>query len=161
MIVIPLFNSIECLLAQLNVAGITWNVVDAVNDLNFDSSSSLTEGLWSVFKHKLSNPLAHLLLVSDVWRVYDKSSAQLWCTFVTSNYPDRLMFLHSADSVVQMPTGFRCCTRPFGRLLASFDLSFSQNPDSRLNGPLNWLLNFIAKNEEDNSQEMKEVLVTF
>ena len=144
-------------MAQLNESELTWNVVDAVNDSNFDSSSSLTEGLWGVFKQKLSNPLAHLLIVSDVWRVYDDSSAKLWCDFVIANYHDRLMSLNSSDSLVQIPVGFRSCTRPFGRLLSSFDINFAQRPESRLNAPLRWLLNRIAKNEDDDSQEIKEV----
>ncbi len=145
------------MLAQLNQSQITWNVVDAVSDASFDSSSSLTEGLWGVFKHKISNPLAHLLLVSDVWRVSDESSSKLWCDFVIANYHDRLMSLNSSDSLVQMPVGFRSCTRPFGRLLASFDINFAQRTDSRLNAPLRWLLNRIAKNEDEDSQDVKEV----
>lgn len=144
-------------MAQLDHSRIVWNVVDAVNDPNFDSSSSLTEGLWGVFKNKLSNPLAHLLLVSDVWRVCDESSAKLWCDFVTANYPDRLMTLNSSDSVVQIPVGFRSCTRPFGRLLVSFDVNSTQRPGSSLNGPLHWLLDHLAKNQDDNYQEIREV----
>ena len=131
---------------------ITWNVADAVSDVNFDSSSSLTEGLWGVFKHKISNPLAHLLLVSDVWRISDHPSIKLWCDFVTANYPDRLMSLNPSDSIVQMPIGFRTCTQPFGRLLASFDM--------HLNRPLQWLLDSVSKNEDGNSQEIKEVRKT-
>jgi hypothetical protein len=34
---------------------ITWKVVDEVSDASYDSSSSLTEGAWGVFKHKSSN----------------------------------------------------------------------------------------------------------
>jgi hypothetical protein len=132
---------------------ITWNVVDAVNDASFDSSSSLTEGLWGVFKHKISNPLAHLLLVSDVWRISDQPSTKLWCDFVNANYPDRLMSLNSSDSLVQMPIGFRTCTQPFGRLLASFD--------THLNGPLQWLLDRVSKSEDAKSQEIKEVWFQF
>ncbi|KAI9554203.1 hypothetical protein GHT06_019475 [Daphnia sinensis] len=146
----------ECLLAQLNDSGITWNVVDAVSDPSFDSSSSLTEGLWGVFKHKISNPLAHFLLVSDIWRITDLPSAALWCDFVTANYPDRLMSLNSSDSPPQMPVGFRSCTQPFGRLLASFDMNYAQRTEPRLNGPLRWLLERVAKNEDENSQEIKE-----
>ena len=145
------------MLAQLKESRITWNVVDGVSDVNFDSSSSLTEGLWGVFKHKISNPVAHLLLISDVWRVSDKSSKKLWCNFVEANYPDRLMSLNSSDSLVQIPIGFRSCTRPFGRLLASFDISYAQRTESRLNGPLQWLLDNVAKNQEDDSQKIKEV----
>ena len=137
------------MLAQLVKNQVTWNVVDAVSDASFDSSSSLTEGLWGVFKHKISNPIAHLLLVSDVWRISDEPSINLWCDFVTANYPDRLMSLNSSDSHVQMPIGFRSCTQPFGRLLASFDI--------HLNGPLRWLLDRIAKYEDGNSQGIKEV----
>lgn len=142
------------MLAQLNESRITWNVVDAVSDVHFDSSSSLTEGLWGVFKHKISNPFAHLLLVSDVWRVCDESTMKLWCDFITANYSDRLTTFHSSDTIVQMPVGFRSCTQPFGRLLASFDINFAQRPDSRLNGPLQWLLNYVNKAEGD---FMKEV----
>ncbi len=145
------------MLAQLNDGRVTWNVVDAVNDSNFDSSSSLTEGLWGVFKHKISNPLAHLLVVSDVWRVSDQSSALLWCDFIKANYPDRLISFNSSDSVIQMPVGFRSCTRPFGRLLASFDMNYAQHPESHLNGPLHWLLERIAKSSDDDIQQIKEV----
>lgn len=150
---------LDCLVAQLKEGGVGWNVVDAIYDCDFDSTSSLTEGLWNVFQRKISNPLAHLLLVSDVWHVSDETSVQLWCQFVRANYPDRLMSLRSADSIVQIPTGFRCCDRPFGRLLASFDTNFVQHPDSSLNGPLNWLINFIAKYDGTDAQEMKQVFV--
>ena len=67
------------------------------------------------------------------------------------------MSLNSSDSLVQIPIGFRSCTRPFGRLLASFDISYAQRTESRLNGPLQWLLDNVAKNEEDDSQKIKEV----
>uniref|UniRef100_A0A0P4YE06 AAA+ ATPase domain-containing protein n=2 Tax=Daphnia magna TaxID=35525 RepID=A0A0P4YE06_9CRUS len=146
----------ECLLAQLNDSGITWNVVDAVSDPSFDSSSSLTEGLWGVFKHKISNPLAHFLLISDIWRITDLPSSMLWCDFVIANYPDRLMSLNSSDTPPQIPVGFRSCTQPFGRLLASFNMNYAQRTEPRLNGPLRWLLERIAKNEDENSQEIKE-----
>ena len=142
-------------MAQLNENQLTWNVVDASSDANFDSSSSLTEGLWGVFKHKISNTLAHLLIVSDVWRVSDESSAKLWCDFVMANYENRLMSINSSD--FQLPVGFRSCTRPFGRLLASFDANFVQSPKSRLNAPLRWLLQRIAQNEGDDSQKIKQV----
>lgn len=134
-----------------------WNVLDAANDANFDSSSSLTEGLWGVFKHKISNQLAHLLIVSDVWRVSDESLSKLWCDFVTDNYDDRLMSFNSSNSLVQMPVGFSSCTRPFGRLLSLLDTYFVQGTDSRLNTPLHWLLNRIATNKDENSQEVKQV----
>ncbi|XP_057375006.1 uncharacterized protein LOC130695963 [Daphnia carinata] len=146
----------ECLLAQLNDSGITWNVVDAVNDPSFDSSSSLTEGLWGVFKHKICNPLAHFLLVSDIWRISDRPSVTLWCDFVTANYPDRLMSLNSSDSPPQIPVGFRTCTQPFGRLLASFGMNYGQRTEPRLNEPLQWLLKRVAENEDENSEEIKE-----
>lgn len=152
-----LFFLLECLLAQLNDSGITWNVVDAVSDPSFDSSSSLTEGLWGVFKHKISNPLAHFLLISDIWRITDLPSSMLWCDFVIANYPDRLMSLNSSDTPPQIPVGFRSCTQPFGRLLASFNMNYAQRTEPRLNGPLRWLLERIAKNEDENSQEIKEV----
>ena len=142
-------------MAQLNENQLTWNVVDASSDANFDSSSSLTEGLWGVFKHKISNTLAHLLIFSDVWRVSDESSAKLWCDFVMANYENRLMSINSSD--FQLPVGFRSCTRPFGRLLASFDANFVQSPKSRLNAPLRWLLQRIAQNEGDDSQKIKQV----
>jgi hypothetical protein len=119
----------------------------------------LTESLWGVFKNKISNSLANLLLVSDVWRVSDISSMDLWCDFVVANYPDRLLAPNSSDSLVQMPFGFRSCTRPFGRLLANFDLGYAQRCDSRLNGPLQWLLNNVAKNQEEESQVIKEVRI--
>jgi len=64
-------------LAQLDSNNILWNIVDAVSDPNFDSSSSLTEGLWGIFKSKVSNSLAHLLLVSDVWRVSNETTMSL------------------------------------------------------------------------------------
>jgi hypothetical protein len=99
------------------------------------------------------------LLISDVWRVSDKSSTKLWCDFVSANYPDRLMSLNSSDSLVQIPIGFRSCTRPFGRLLVSFDMSYAQRTESRLNGPLQWLLDNVGKNEEDDSQKIKEVRI--
>jgi hypothetical protein len=153
------FQSTECLIAQVKESRITWNVVEAFIDSNFDSSSSLTQSLWGVFKHKISNPLANLLLVSDVWRVSDKSTMNLWCDFVVANYPDRLLAPNSSDSVVQMPFGFRSCTRLFGRLLANFDLGYAQRSDSRLNGPLQWLINRVAENQEEESQEIKEVRI--
>jgi hypothetical protein len=131
---------------------ITWNVVDAVSDASFDSSS-LIEGLWGVFKHKISNPLVHLLLVSDFWCISDQPSTKLWCDFVNTNYPHRLMSLNSSDSLVQMQIVFRTCTQPFGRLLASFDI--------HLNGPLNSLLDRVAKSEDAKSQEITEVWLKF
>lgn len=70
------------------------------------------------------------------------------------------MSLHTANSIVQLPNGFQCCVKPFGRLLASLDLSFSQHSDSRFYGPLKWLLNFLAKNEKKDAQEMREVTVS-
>lgn len=112
-----------------------------------------------MFKKILSNPLAQLLIISDVWRVCDQPSAQLWCQFVNANYPDCLMSIHSSDLIIQIPTGFRCCTRPFGRLLASFDKSFVQHPNSSMNRPLNWLLNFIGSNEEIDAQDLKQVKI--
>ena len=151
---------LECLLAQLDQNGITWNVIDAVSDTNFDSSSSLTEGLWGVFKYKLSNTLAHLLLVSDVWRVGNRFTTDLWCDFVIANYPNRLISLGSSDSIVQIPVGFHSCSQPFGRLLATFDGNFAQNNVSNWSSPLRWLLSRIAKTDNDDSQIIKEVLYT-
>lgn len=144
----------ECLLAQLDENPVTWNIVDAVSDANFDSSSSLTESLWGVFKYKISNPLAHLLLVSDVWRVCDESSVKLWCDFVAGNYPNRLMSPQSSDSIVQLPVGFRICTQPFGRLLA--DTNFAQQ--SCLSGPLQWLLDHLAPSDDPDARKLKEVI---
>ncbi len=148
-----MFSSIDCLLSQLKECAIFWNVVNAVGDASFDSSSSLTKGLWGVFKQKISNPLAHLLLVSDVWRISDRFSMNLWCDFVDENYPNRLILPSPSDSVVQMPIGFRLCTRPLGRLLASFKNNQTQN----INEPLQWLLNRLAENEDNDSQEIKQV----
>jgi hypothetical protein len=33
--------------------------------------------LWGIFKNKISKSLAYLLLVSDVWRVLDKTTMSL------------------------------------------------------------------------------------
>ncbi len=77
----------------------------------------------------------------------------LWCDFVDANYPNRLISPSTSDSVVQMPIGFRLCTRPLGRLLASFKNNQTQN----INEPLQWLLNRLADNEDDDSQEIKQV----
>jgi hypothetical protein len=63
------------------------------------------------------------------------------------------MSLNSSDSLVQMQIVFRTCTQPFGRLLASFDI--------HLNGPLNSLLDRVAKSEDAKSQEIKEVWLKF
>ena len=142
-------------MAQLNESQIIWGAIDAVNDANFDSTSSLTECLWGVFKHKISNPLAHLLVISDVWRVSDISLAKLWCKFVTANYHDRLMARNSSKTLVQMPVGFQSCTQPFGRLLATLATTFSS--ESRLNAPLRWLLNHNANNKDEDSQNLKQV----
>lgn len=139
----------------MNESRITWNAVGAVSDANFDASSSLTEGLWSVFKHKISNPLAQLLLISDVWRVTDDARAALWCDFVEANYPDRLMSVHTSDCVVQSPAGFRSCKQPFGRLLASLDGSCLQKPDSVADEPLLWLLEHLSKDKR--FRPLKEV----
>ena len=67
------------------------------------------------------------------------------------------MSINSSDSLVQLPVGFRSCTRPFGRLLALFDAYFVQRPKSRLNAPLRWLLQRIAQNRDDDSQKIKHV----
>lgn len=145
-------------MAQLDRSQMIWNVVDLYGDENFDSSTSLTESLWGVLKHQISNLLAHLLLVSDVWRVSDEPSAKLWCDFVKANYGDRLMSPSSSDSPLQMPIGFRVCIQPFGRLLASLDVHFAKQTDSSLNRPLCWLLNYIARNQDENSQIVKQVI---
>ena len=68
---------IDCIVAQLDSNNVIWNVLDAVSDRDFDSSSSLTEGLWGIFKIKISNLFAHLLLVSDVWRVSNETAMSL------------------------------------------------------------------------------------
>ena len=137
--------------------GIKWNVVDAVSDANFDSSSSLSEGLWGSFKQKISSALAQLLVISDVWRVSDEQTLLLWCEFVEANYPQRLMLLNSADAVVQMPMGFRFCTQPFGRLLVSFDRNYAENAESLMNEPLRWLLDYIDRNADESEVDLKEV----
>lgn len=147
--------STECLVAQLKVSSIIWNIVAAVSDASFDSSSSLSNALWGVLKQKISKSLAHVLLVSDVWHVSDKWSIELWCDFVETHYPHRLLSPVTSDSVVQMPIGFRICTRPLGRLLASFQIA--QN----INEPLQWLLKRLSENRDDNSQEIKQVRVEF
>ena len=67
----------ECLVAQLESSNMRWNVVEAVSDGDFDSSSSLTEALWGVFKHKLSYPLSHLLLISDICKISTSSSIDM------------------------------------------------------------------------------------
>ena len=140
----------ECLLAQLDANRVCWNVVDAVDDVHFDSSSSLTEALWGVLKHRLANPLSHLLLVSDVWRVADATAVKLWCRFVRDVYPDRLMVPHS-QTLPPMPTGFRICTQPFGRLFSYLNKNYVDRPGSQLNGPLRWLLHWISRNEADSA----------
>ena len=78
----------ECLVAQLESSNMRWNVVEAVNDSDFDSSSSLTEALWGVFKHKLSYPLSHLLLVSDICKISTSSSINLVlsCCYITFSF---------------------------------------------------------------------------
>ncbi|KAI9554792.1 hypothetical protein GHT06_020069 [Daphnia sinensis] len=144
----------ECLIAQLDESRTSWHVVDVVSDASFDSSSALTKALWNVFKHKISSPLAHLLVVSEVWRVTDDSSVKMWCEFVSANYPDRLMLLNPSDLFVQTPIGFGICYCLFGRLLVSFEKNHHAEP--RLNGPLQWLLDYVGKNENNNSQEVKE-----
>ena len=63
---------------------------------------------------------------------------------------------HATTAFVEMPVGFRFCHQPFGRLLASFDKQYAQNPDSGLSGPLRWLLDRI-NNLEENSLTMQEV----
>ncbi|EFX63995.1 hypothetical protein DAPPUDRAFT_114810 [Daphnia pulex] len=89
------------------------------------------------FKAQNQQSTFHLLL----------PSTKLWCDFVNTNYPHRLMSLNSSDSLVQMQIYFRTCMQPFGRLLASFDI--------HLNGPLKLLLDRVAKREYA-SQEIKE-----
>ena len=78
----------ECLVAQLESSNMRWNVVEAVNDSDFDSSSSLTEALWGVFNHKLSYPLSHLLLVSDICKISTSSSINLVlsCCYITFSF---------------------------------------------------------------------------
>ncbi len=148
--------STECLVAQLKDSSIIWNIVDAVSDADFDSSSSLSNALWGVFKQKISKSLAHVLLVSDVWHVSDQWSIELWCDFFDTHYPhQRLVSSVTSDSVVQMPIGFRICSRPLGRLLASFQIA--QN----INEPLQWLLKRLSENRDDNSKEIKQVRVEF
>ncbi len=136
---------LECLVAQLKYNRITWNVVNVVTDPNFDSSSSLTEGLWGAYKTKISVPLAHLLLTSDVSKVSNLGTMSLWCSFVDANYPDRLMLLNSNEPFVPIPVGFRFCSQPFGRLLACFD---AVNQDPNVNGALRWLFNNIEQSED-------------
>jgi hypothetical protein len=38
-------------------------------------------------------------------------------------------------------------------------MSYAQRTESRLNGPLQWLLDNVGKNEEDDSQKIKEVRI--
>lgn len=147
MIVIYYCYISECLSAQLDDSSVTWDAVEAVRDADFDSSSSLTEGLWGTYKHKISIHLAHLLLTSDVWRVSNTTTMQLWCDFVEANYSDRLMLLHSSNMMVPKPDGFDFCSQPFGRLLVSF-VSASVNQEANLNGPLHWLLNHIMESDQ-------------
>ncbi len=139
------------MLAQLDDVRIFWNVVDVVSEPNFDSSSSLTEGLWGSLKQKISIPLAHLLITSDVWRVTDSATMSLWCDFVVENYPKWLMLLNSSDRTIHIPIGFHFCSQPFGRLLVSFDSHPGFNQEAKLNAPLNWLLHRIGNysNEVD------------
>lgn len=145
----------ECLSAQLDASHVTWDVVEAVKDANFDSTTSLTEGLWGAYKNKVSIHLAHLLLTSDVWRVSDDATTlSLWCDFVDANYPDRLMLLNSKEAFVQIPVGFRFCSQPFGRLLASLD-GVSANKEEILNKPLHWLLDRIRNSPDE--ADLKEV----
>ena len=141
----------ECLTAQLADNGMEWDVVEAVGDANFDSSSSLTESLWGVFKHKISSPLSHLLLVSDVYKVSDAASMALWCDFVRDNYADRLIF-SSTEHLVQIPVGFRFCTQPFARLLSVLDKNLinGQPVEVNNNNPVHWLLNRIRNCQDGN-----------
>lgn len=130
-----------------------WNVVDAVGDGNFDSTSSLTEALFGVIKHKIGNQLAHLLLVSDVWRVNDESSAVLWCDFVKDNYPSRLMSLSSPHSMVKIPVGFHSCSQLFGKFFSPNNLI----EEAHLNGPIKWLIDRLAEHEDGDAQKMRQV----
>lgn len=128
----------------------TWNVVEVVSGSDFDSSSSLTEGLWGAYKKKVSIPVAHLLLTSDVWKVSDSATLSLWCDFVEAHYPDRLMVLNSSDAFIQIPFGFHFCSQPFGRLLASFHhgdgVSVKQSPN--VNELLRSLLDSIVQSND-------------
>lgn len=84
----------------------------------------------------------------------------LWCDFVDANYPERLMLLNSSETFVQIPVGFRFCSQPFGRLLASLDrASASVNQEVKLNGPLHWLLERIQNGSEE--VDLKEALNIF
>ncbi len=140
---------LECLVAQMVYNSFTWNVVEVVSGPDFDSSSSLTDGLWGAYKKKVSIPVAHLLLTSDVWKVSDSATLSLWCDFVEAHYPDRLMLLNSSDAVIQIPFGFHFCSQPFGRLLVSFDLvSTSVNQSPNVNGLLPWLFDNIARSND-------------
>ena len=124
-----------------------------MSDPHFDSSSSLSDGLWGTFKDKISSALAHLLVISDVWRVSNAQSISFWVAFVEANYAERLMVVRNstADALVPMPVGFRFCTQPFSRLLVSCDRTF------QLNRPLCWILQFFRNNEQDYA--MKEVML--
>ncbi len=149
---------LECLLGQLEDVRVSWNVVDVVSDPQFDASSSLTEGLWGFLKHKISIPLAHLLLTSDVWRVFDSTTMSLWCDFVDANYPERLLLLNSNEKTVQIPVGFRFCRQPFGRLLVSYDTITAVNQQEKLNEPLHWLLRRIGN--DTTGGDLREVAFT-
>ncbi len=110
------------------------------------------EGLWGAYKTKVSTPLAHLLLTSDVCKVSNLGTMSLWCDFVDANYPDRRMLLNSNESFVPIPVGFRFCSQPFGRFLVSFD---SENQDQNVNGALRWLFDYIAHSKD--SVNLKKV----
>lgn len=134
-------------------------MLNAVTDAHFDSSSSLTEGLWEVFKQKISKPLAHLLLMGDVWRLNNPDDISMWCAFVTENFPDRLMVMNSTTALLQVPVGLRSCKQPFGRLLALFDKSYSDSSESKLTGLLSWLLKYVAKADGSRTDKLRQVKI--
>ena len=153
------FFRLECLVTQLKESRVVWNVVDAVSDAHFDSSSSLSEGLWNALKYTISNSVAQLLIISDVGLVSDISWAKLWCDFMNANYPGRLIMpMDAHNPYIQIPCGFSSCTRPFGRLLISLDANYISHPESQLYIPLNWLLSHVAQSQDEDLQWMKKVL---
>lgn len=142
-------------MAQLEDCKVHWNVLDAVRDQHFDSSTSLSEGLWEVFKQKMIRPLAHLLLITDVWRVVEPEDVGLWCRFLEDNYKDGLLLVsNSTTAPVQVPAGMQCCRKPFGRLLAQLDKRSIERWDHERTLFLPWLLNYIDKNSSDKVKDV-------
>ena len=128
----------------------------AVGDEQFDASSSLREALWGVLKEKISGPLSHILVISDVWRVSDAAQAALWCGFVRQHCQSGFLISGNTALPVEIPFGFHLSSQPFGRLLHSLDSHVVGRLQVDENHPAMALLNFIGEFPYETARGLKE-----